>query len=285
MNPLLTVRMLTRDDLSFADSVRALAGWNQTVADWERFIATEPQGCFLAEQNGVPVGTATTTVYSPALAWIGMVLVHPDHRGRGIGRTLLEHCMAHLHNRGVRCIKLDATPAGKKVYDGLGFKDEGTLTRWEYPGACWPHAELGSAIRELRDVDAVETIDTDAFGVSRRKVLRPLIRQGSGAVVCESGAGEVAGYGLLREGSSALYLGPIVATSDAVGVILVKHLLACAGERKIYWDIPDQNVVASKWVGELGFTRQRTLTRMYLGINSVPGNVLKQYAIAGPEVG
>src|SRR5437899_5195592 len=109
MNPSLTLRLLTRADLPFADSVRALAGWNQTAADWERILATEPEGCFLAEWNGVPAGTATTTVYGPALAWIGMVLVHPEFRRRGIGRALLEHCIAHLCKRGVRCLQPDAT--------------------------------------------------------------------------------------------------------------------------------------------------------------------------------
>src|SRR6185436_14043087 len=117
MNPLLRLRLLTRDDLPFADSVRALAGWNQTIADWERFLTAEPDGCFLAEWNGVPAGTATTMVYGLALAWIGMVLVHPDHRRRGIGRALLVRCIEHLRGRGVRGIKLDATPAGKEVYD------------------------------------------------------------------------------------------------------------------------------------------------------------------------
>ena len=76
------VRLMTRADVPFADSLRALAGWNQTVDDWKCFLALEPDGCFLAEWNGAPVGTATTTVYGPELAWIGMALVHPDFRRR-----------------------------------------------------------------------------------------------------------------------------------------------------------------------------------------------------------
>ena len=32
------IRTMTSGDLAFADSVRALAGWNQTLGDWERFL-------------------------------------------------------------------------------------------------------------------------------------------------------------------------------------------------------------------------------------------------------
>jgi GNAT superfamily N-acetyltransferase len=285
MNPSLQLRLLTHDDLPFAGSVRALAGWNQTLADWERFLAAEPDGCFIAEWNSVPAGTATTITYGPALAWIGMVLVHPDYRRRGIGRALLERCLEHLRGRGVSCIKLDATPAGKPVYDGLGFKEESTLTRWEHAAAHWPVAEPVSGVRDGRDLDTVESLDAAAFGVSRRKILEPLMKQAQCSLVFETEPGRVAGYGLLREGSSALYLGPVVAASDNVAMRLVDALLAKGEGRRIYWDIPDRNPAAVELAVARGFTRQRVLTRMYLGENATPGDPQQQFAIAGPELG
>jgi GNAT superfamily N-acetyltransferase len=285
MNASLRLRLLTRGDLSFADSLRGLAGWNQTIADWERFLALAPGGCFLAEWDGTPAGTATTIVYGPALAWIGMVLVHPDHRRRGLGRALLERCLEHLRGRGVRCIKLDATPAGKQVYDGLGFKEEWTLTRWERAAAHGPSAGSSSGVRSCRDVDAVESLDAAAFGVSRGIILEPLMRHSRCALMFESELERIAGYGMLRDGSSALYLGPVVAASADAGVRLAEALMAQAGGRNIYWDIPDQNAAAIECARERGFTPQRTLTRMYLGENATPGDPRKQFAIAGPELG
>ena len=38
MSSPLTLRVMTDADLPFADSVRALAGWNQTPRDWLRFL-------------------------------------------------------------------------------------------------------------------------------------------------------------------------------------------------------------------------------------------------------
>jgi ribosomal protein S18 acetylase RimI-like enzyme len=171
------------------------------------------------------------------------------------------------------------------VYDGLGFKDEWTLTRWEHAAAHWPKAETISGIRDCRDIGAMELLDAAAFGISRKRILEPLMKQSRCALVYESDAGKVAGYGLLRDGSSALYLGPVVAAVTDTGVRLVKTLLARGGGRKIYWDIPDGNTAAVELAKELGFTPQRTLTRMYLGENAAPSDSVQQWAIAGPELG
>jgi GNAT superfamily N-acetyltransferase len=287
----LHIRNFTEGDLAFADSLRALAGWNQTIADWRRFLGTDADGCFVAELDGLPVGTATTTTYGPALAWIGMVLVHPDHRRRGIGRALLIRCLEHLRQRGVRCIKLDATPAGQPVYQSLGFESEWTLTRWQRSGNS-SHPSRPSPpevrIRKWRkeDLRDVEQIDSTAFGVSRAKSLSLLMSQASHALVAEEPRnGSILGYGLMRTGARALYLGPVVAMSPPVGSGLLDALLATASGREIYWDLPDLVPAWREHALGLGLTVQRTLTRMFLGSNETPGKPEWQAAIAGPEIG
>jgi GNAT superfamily N-acetyltransferase len=131
LNSDLRVRVMTVDDLPFADSLRALAGWNQTLRDWQRFLARAPDGCFVAQWDTTPIGTVTTICYGSDLAWIGMMLVHPDFRGRGAGTALMRHALVHLNNRGIRCIKLDATPLGRSIYERLGFRAQWALTRWQ----------------------------------------------------------------------------------------------------------------------------------------------------------
>ena len=84
---------------------------------------------FVALMDDDLVGTITTTSYGTELAWIGMMLVHPDFRRRGIATALMKAGLDYLRGGGVRCMKLDATPAGQPVYEKLGFQPEWSIER------------------------------------------------------------------------------------------------------------------------------------------------------------
>ena len=71
---MMAIRPMREADLAAAMHLKTEAGWNQIEADWRRFIALEPDGCFVAELNGEPVATTTTCVFD-SVAWIAMVLV------------------------------------------------------------------------------------------------------------------------------------------------------------------------------------------------------------------
>ncbi len=281
----LALRTMEVTDLGFAGSLSVLVGWNQTARDWERLLAVEPEGCFIAEWDGKRAGTATTTCYGTDLAWIGMILVHPDFRRHGIGRSLMGHCLDFLKGRAIRCVKLDATPLGKTLYDQLGFRDEWTLARWEAEKLQILATAHSGPIRPIREADCPRIFDLDAraFGVSRRKLIGQLARQGQGLVM-ESG-GRLEGYGMMRSGMRADYLGPVVASSPEAGIALSRALLSGACGKPIFWDIPDQAKEAVALAQTLGFIQQRQLIRMHRGENLDPGEPHLQFAIADPATG
>ena len=284
------MRRMAGTDVPFADRVRDLAGWNQSLQDWQRLLGHDSHGCFVAEWNGRPAGTATTTIYSQDLAWIGMVLVDPAMRRRGIGTALLVHCIEHLRRSGVGCIKLDATPLGLQVYDPLGFVSEWSLSRWETTELAARPAPNGTSgapnPRPLDpgDIGCVADLDSSAFGAARNRMLSMLAAQ-SAARVLTDGAGRIVGYGMLRPGQRAHYLGPMVAEDESTGIALADDLLDSIPDRLLYWDIPDANQAAIRVARRYGMHRQRTLTRMYLGENTRPGRPASLWAIAAPEIG
>lgn len=283
---LLRVRLFRKNDIAFADSLRALAGWNQRPQDWLRFLDHQPGGCFIAEWGGHPVGTATTTIYEDKVAWIGMVLVHPEARRRGIGRALLEHCIAFLQPR-VTCIKLDATPLGRTLYEKLGFKDEWTLQRWESRRAKIPAKPRGGRVRQWKSEDtrAMQALDQAAFGVNRWRMVRRMARQPARSLVGQSPMRGIDAFGILREGARAHYLGPVVGESIAAAEPLLRTFVGTLPWQQMFWDIPDANTDAVELARCLGFASQRPLIRMALGENKWPGKPQHIYALAGPEIG
>src|SRR5262249_42592 len=106
------VRPMTEADLPLGMSLKAQPRPNPTEADWRCFLALQPDGCFVAEWQGLPAGTVTTCIFGTT-AWVAMVLVEAALRGRGIGMALMRHALAFLDNRSVNCIRLDATPLGR----------------------------------------------------------------------------------------------------------------------------------------------------------------------------
>src|SRR6266853_292860 len=125
------VRLLRESDIPAALRLKELAQWNQTENDWLRLLRLEPSGCFCATMDGDVVATTTTTTYGHELAWIGMVLVDPKLRQLGIATKLMQVAIDYLSKAGVSTVKLDATPAGRLVYEKLGFKNESLIERWE----------------------------------------------------------------------------------------------------------------------------------------------------------
>jgi predicted N-acetyltransferase YhbS len=280
-----SLRRLCAEDLAAADQLRADLGWNQTILDWQRLLTLSPEGSFAAEQNARIIGTCTTVTYGNALAWIGMMMVHPESRGQGIGNALLQHAVDHLRQLGVGCIKLDATPMGKPLYARTGFVPEWTLTRWEHqgspsgveskPGLLHPPAE--------KDWPAILALDTQACGVYRGPLLRSLAADSQRVLIYES-EGSILGFGMLRRGARADYFGPMVA-HPGIGEPLARCLLSGHDDQPIHWDIPDLNQPASDLARRLGFAFLRPLTRMYLESNLVPSDPFCQWAIADPATG
>ncbi len=286
MNAGLVIRPMLPEDLPFAHQLSRSTGWNQTAADWARFLSMEPEGCFVAEWDGTLAGTVTTTAYESSVGWIGMLLVVPVFQGQGIGKALLQTAMDSLHQRGVACIKLDATPAGRPLYERIGFKAEWPFQRWQAEGFSQrPSTHPGMRALQQHDLHRLQELDLQAFGVPRLKLLEALLAHGARGVCHADGSGVIDGFGFIRPGERAHYLGPVVANDASMASSIVQALLASAQQGRLFWDIPDHQFQSLALAESLGFAPQRPLTRMFLGGRNVPGNPALVHALSAPETG
>ncbi|TVP94383.1 MAG: GNAT family N-acetyltransferase [Planctomycetaceae bacterium] len=300
------LRRLTLDDLrpQSGDAVAgplalsALAGWNQTAADWRRLLLDSPDGCFGIACDGNIVGTVTTTRYGQQLGWIGMMLVHPDYRRRGLATRLMQAAIDHLRDQDVATIRLDATPQGRPLYERLGFRLDHSWTRTSSePAVALPgdgRSDERTALQEM-EVDRTERNPDDqpalsesllaadrlALGADRSAMLRRLAADSK--LACHSN-----GYAMLRPGRTAWYLGPVMATDTEVAISLIRRLLA-SQPGPFLWDVPGDNPSAANMAQTLGFSPIRTLYRMSL--DDTPPRVFaanqpdRLFAIADPALG
>lgn len=282
------LRLMTREDIPCGMRLKDLAGWNQTPADWEAFLSLRPEGCFVAEVEGRPAGTVTTIDHGGSFGWVGMVLVDPALRRRGIGTRLLEAGMESLTGAGCETIKLDATPAGREVYLRLGFSDEYRLSRLVRAGGS--KLSLPEAPREIlplakAGLPAVAAYDAPIFGKPRAEVLEIWRRRAPHRAHLLLGPGGLRGYSLGREGSRHEHIGPLVADSMEAAKALLQASLRAAGDRPL---VLDAFLHDRRWLdllAALGFREERGFTRMFRGPNRFPGQPQRQWAASGPELG
>jgi GNAT superfamily N-acetyltransferase len=260
------IRPMLLADLAVQQTLVELAGWNQLPVDLERLWRHQPDGCFVATVSGAAVATITTTSHGADVAWIGMMLVHPDFRRRGIATLLMRHAIACLRQQNIRCIKLDATPEGAVVYPQLGFQAEYELTRYSRPAKG-----AAATIRPTVGAWEVPAVDRTTFGADRSAWLRRLAADSR----VEATA---AGYGMIRPGRLAAYLGPVVAVTPTAAQHIVARLLEGV-DGPVFWDVPAANEPAQELARSLGFVPVRRLTRMWAGTGLVAGCPERQYGL------
>lgn len=285
--PDIEVQFLRQTDLAEAIRLEESERWNQTEADWKRIQRLCPQGCFAAFCQGSLVGTVTTINYQRKLAWLGMMLVKQEHRGRGIGKRLMSASLNYCKQAGIETIKLDATPAGEPLYASLGFRSEAIVERWEGIAPFGFQRRRGLVGLDDSMRQELHEIDQEAFGADRGELLNALIADAycDAAVVSADCSRSLAGYGLARRGNRAFYVGPIIAVDQSEAASLLDAILARLQGQKVYLDLLVNSDRDRIVLTDRGFIKQRSLTRMFRGEQINAGMSKMVFAIAGPELG
>jgi GNAT superfamily N-acetyltransferase len=265
-------------------ALSAEAGWNQIEADW-RLMLRLGRGLGASDGDRL-VATTIMLPFERRFAWISMVLVDERFRRRGLATRLMRRAVDAL--TGMGCVLLlDATPAGREVYQRLGFADCWGMARLACAGAVSPDAARGdSSVRRLVPDDwaRVLEIDRTVFGADRSGILRDLANRVPQAALVAECDGRICGASFARDGRLATQLGPVIAPDDpAARALVTRALTEIAGP--VFIDVPDRHATIGAWLRALGFASQRPLIRMAHGRSEAFDDPRRLYAVAGPELG
>jgi GNAT superfamily N-acetyltransferase len=234
------------------------AGWNQIAADWQRVADLCPDAFFAGRLDGRVVATACAASYGATAAWIGLILVDEELRGRGFGGIMFDRALERAREIAGEAVGLDASPFGRPVYLKKGFVDVAPIDRWSgvLRRADRPPG-LGSV--SPSNVDRVTALDREACGVDRSALLRHLADDRSGATFVVPGEG----HAFLYPGRLHAHLGPVVARSDAAFAALLDQAAHLLEGKEVVIDVI-RTPASSALLENRGLRVARELTRMTL---------------------
>ncbi len=281
-------------DLGGAARLVEGAGWNQVADDWRIFLDLGRVIGLRAPDGGLAATAAVLPYADGGFGWISMVLVGAGWQRRGLATGLLRTCIETLQAQGLAC-GLDATPAGRTVYQPLGFRDGWAISRWRR-GPAAPAAGSDASASGARHGDerllpiadehraAIAAFDASAFGADRSALLAGLQRRSTDFGCVLVSRGQLRGFLLGRNGRNATQLGPIVASDSAAATRLLDHALQRL-PGPLLLDVLDQHQDFADRLSSRGFAIERGYTRMTLGSREPRGDPAWTIAIAGPELG
>jgi len=257
---MLRIRPLGAADIAAADEVlrAAFATEDSFQRRLHRYLTLQPDGWLLAEAGGRIVGMVGAIEYG-TFAYVGMMGVHPDQQGQGVGGRLLATLLEGLDARGIACARLEATDAGRPLYLRHGFVDAGVSHEFRRAGEAAPRASAG--IEAAADPAEIIALDRELFGADRTALWRWLFAEEAGRILVARAAGVAAGYLCVQPDT----LGPFAARDPE----LAAALLRAAGPRvrspRTRVMMPAENAVGRAVLEAQSWSLQKVVPHMSRG--------------------
>lgn len=265
-------RCLTRPELDVVLGWAEREGWNPGRHDAEAFWAADPEGFYGVEVDGSLIGSASIVSYGGRFGFVGLFIVKPEWRGRGLGTRFWNFFVARLRERleAGAGAALDGVFAMQDYYARSGFVFTHRNLRMEGVGAIGPTDER---VTELAGVpfEAVAAYDRAVFGFERTSFLRRWIGPAGGRAVGIRRGAALRGLGVVRPCGRGFKIGPLFADDADVAEAIFGALSTHAAGEPLFLDVPENNPAALALAARRGMKECFGCARMVRGaIPSTP---------------
>lgn len=255
-------------------------GWQPGLGDSIPFHAADPEGFFRSRVDERTVATMSVVRGSDSLAFVGLYIVEPGHRGIGIGKALWEDVLARYEGF---TLGLDAVPAQVSAYESAGFIASHVNARYSSDDLPTPDGRIEVMPAADLDFDAVVAYDGRHFFGPRPDFLRYWIAGEGRDAVVTTRDGEITGFAASRRADTGHRIGPVFADDPDIARSLILEL-ASRVSGPVGIDLPEVNLAGIELVGSLGMERAFETTRMYRGF-APPLPLDRIYGITTIELG
>ena len=284
----ISVRAWTKGDIEYVTKSITRERWGHTRRDVERCWHWEPEGCLIAESESGPLGHVSTICYGK-LAWLGLLIVNPEKRGKGIGTTLMRRAIEYLKHEGAETIRLEAEETAAPLYRSLGFSDEFDSLRLtgrkDRSFVDFSGKEI--ARMQSEDVERLLALDSKYFGSPRLRVLKKLFEDHPSYCFVANHDQTLVGYIMARKIQDAFWVGPWVCEDSSLSRKLLEACMSSIEDEnaELRVGFPSPNKDMATLAKKKGFESIGRSLRMVLGPSRHHGMPEGVYGIAGPEKG
>lgn len=273
-------RRATRAELDLILGWARAEGWNPGLDDAEAFYAADPEGFFVAVDEADRAVAAISVVnHSADFAFLGLYIVAPEHRGKGIGYALWQHALEHA---GARTVGLDGVEAQQDNYAASGFAYASATTRFsgDIIGATFPDIRIATA----EEIETLIALEARASGILKPAYLRCWLA-GSPTrttLVSRSDSG-ITGMCTVRACARGCKIGPLVAETSEVAARLMRQAATlCEGPVTI--DVPAPSTGLAGTCQAFGMSAGFKTARMYRGPLAT-ASAHQNFAVTSLELG
>jgi len=187
--------------------------WGDLIPRFDYFIKSEYCSPIKLTENSQTIGIGTSMLHEDS-AWLACIVVHPNHRSKGLGKILTQRLIDEINQEKYTTIYLDATDFGYPVYKKLGFEIETEYIHLKRQSDSRANAVSPNIFPFRKEfTDSLVKLNQEISGENRRGILSDFLE--SAQVYVE--VGKVQGFYIPDWGD-----GPIIAKGDEAGLELMK---------------------------------------------------------------
>ncbi|MFJ2744718.1 GNAT family N-acetyltransferase [Streptomyces sp. NPDC087440] len=218
------IRRLTPDDIPGCVALAVDRGWPAEPRRWALLLDIA-EGWGITAPDGSLIAAVVLTRHGRVGA-VGMMLVSSAHERRGLGRRLMEHLLCAA--RELDSVFLYATPAGRPLYERLGFRAVHEVATHRGRFSPGPQAHGVETVPLPPDaVGELRAVDLPVLGFDRARLLMALPDFAESVrVVRDPRHGHVVAYAAAWANAGRLAIGPVLAPDLPTARALVTDLAA-----------------------------------------------------------
>ena len=253
------IKRMAKTDIEFAVGLTNIENWANVRTDFDRLVKLNPDGNFVAWMDGVRIGIITSVKFDN-MAFVGNLIIVENFRGKGYGRRLMEHALAHLRSSNISTIELDGDFPAVELYRKLGFKDKYLSLRFERQPEQIESIKIAEP--DILNLPGIIRIDKRLTGISRSQFLAEFMELYRNDIYSLNNSS----YSIVRKCyGNKFVMGPTIAETEEMAEKLINSILNDYRMETIYAGVPEINRNAVKIMQKNNFCYNNPSLRMYSG--------------------